>query len=231
MSGQVTALRYSKTAIFVSAERKRYGLGVDSWFPTRRGNVRAPGWDIDLARGVPYLCRMAVREIITIPDPLLRKVSEPVERIDTELLQLLDDMLATMYDAPGIGLAAVQIAVPRRVLVMDIAHKDEPKQPFFLINPQIVARSDALRCHEEGCLSIPDYYAEVERPASVTVQYVDRDGKQREEVFSDLLATVVQHEMDHLDGKQFIDYISKLKRDRVVRKLSKDRKRAAETAL
>jgi peptide deformylase len=174
---------------------------------------------------------MAIREIITVPDPLLRKVSEPVERVDRELLKLLDDMLQTMYDAPGIGLAAIQIAVPRRVLVMDIARKEEEPQPFYLINPKIVASSDTMRCHEEGCLSIPEYYAEVERPDAVTVQYLDRDGKEQEQEFTNLLATVVQHEIDHLDGKQFIDYISKLKRDRVVKKLTKDRKKATESAL
>lgn len=174
---------------------------------------------------------MSRREIITVPDPLLRTVSQPIERIDAELLKLLDDMLETMYHAPGIGLAAVQIAVPRRALVIDVSRKDEERQPICMINPKIVASSDTLRCHEEGCLSIPEYYAEVERPDAVTVQYLDRHGKAREELFGDLLATVVQHEIDHLDGKQFIDYISKLKRDRVVRRLVKDRKRAAETAL
>ncbi len=169
---------------------------------------------------------MSLREIITVPDPVLRKISEPVERVDSELLSLLDDMLETMYDAPGIGLAAIQIAIPRRVLVMDISRDDEEKQPLFLINPEIIRSSSEMRVHDEGCLSIPDHYAEIERPASVTVRYIDREGKQREEDFNDLLSTVVQHEIDHLDGKQFIDYISKLKRDRIVRKLTKERKRA-----
>ena len=188
-------------------------------------------WHIDDARLIAYLYPMSKREIITIPDPLLRKVSEPVERVDRDLLKLLDDMLETMYDAPGIGLAAIQIAVPRRVLVIDITPNDEDDDPFFLINPEIVARSDTMSVHDEGCLSIPDYFAEVERPAAVTVRYIDRAGKQREEEFKDMMATVVQHEMDHLDGKQFIDYISKLKRDRIVRKLTKDSKRAASLAL
>ena len=179
----------------------------------------------------PIYFSMSRREIIKVPDPLLRKISDPVERVDSELLTLLDDMLETMYEAPGIGLAAIQIAVPRRVLVMDISREDEEKQPHFLINPEIVSSSDELRCHEEGCLSIPEYFAEVDRPASVTVRYIDREGKQCTDEFSDLLATVVQHEMDHLDGKQFIDYISKLKRDRIVRKLTKDRKRAESLVL
>jgi peptide deformylase len=162
---------------------------------------------------------------------MLRKISDPVERVDPELLNLLDDMLETMYKAPGIGLAAIQVAVPRRVLVMDITRDEEEKKPLFLINPKIVSSSDEMSCHDEGCLSIPEYFAEVERPASVTVRYIDRDGKPQEDEFNDLLARVVQHEIDHLDGKQFIDYISKLKRDRIVRKLTKDRKRAEQMAL
>ena len=174
---------------------------------------------------------MAKREIITVPDPLLRKISKPIERIDGELTTLLDDMLETMYAAPGIGLAAIQVAVPRRVLVMDISRDEEEKKPFFLINPEIVHFSDELSLHDEGCLSIPEHYAQVERPAAVTVRYLDRDGQQQQRDFNELLARVVQHEIDHLDGKQFIDYISKLKRDRIVRKLVKERKRAKSTAL
>ena len=174
---------------------------------------------------------MSLKEIITVPDPLLRKISEPVERVDTQLLTLLDDMLETMYDAPGIGLAAIQVAVPRRVLVMDISRSDEEKKPFCLINPKVIHSSDEISTHDEGCLSIPEHYAEVERPASVTVRYLDRHGTQQERDFNDLLARVVQHEIDHLDGKQFIDYISKLKRDRIVRKMVKDRKRARTVVL
>lgn len=171
---------------------------------------------------------MTKREIITLPDPLLRHPSAPVERVDDELRTLMDDMLETMYDAPGIGLAAVQIAVPRRLIVMDVnyRHADEdggaqPKQPICMVNPQIIASGDGLRAHEEGCLSIPEYYAEVERPAQITVRYVDRDGKQQEQEFEDILSTVIQHEVDHLDGKLFIDYISRLKRDRVIKKFVK----------
>ena len=174
---------------------------------------------------------MSLKEIITVPDPLLRKISAPVERVDSELLSLLDDMLETMYDAPGIGLAAIQVAVPLRVLVMDITRNEEDKKPLFLINPEIIRSSDEMRVHDEGCLSIPEHFAEIERSASVTVRYIDRHGKQQEDEFDEILATVVQHEIDHLDGKQFIDYISKLKRDRIVRKLTKDRKRAETLVL
>jgi len=173
---------------------------------------------------------MTPRKIITVPDPLLRKISQPVERVDAELLALADDMLATMYDAPGIGLAAIQVAVPRRLLVIDTSRKDEKKNPLLMINPVLLSASSEMRAHEEGCLSIPEYFAEIERPSSVRVQYIDRDGKQKEEEFREMMATVVQHEMDHLDGKQFIDYISRLKRDRIIRKLTKEKKRAA-TAL
>jgi peptide deformylase len=185
---------------------------------------------------------MTVRDIITIPDPLLRKPSASVERVDDELRALVDDMLETMYDAPGLGLAAVQIAVPRRVLVLDVTYSrsgegeeeaagqvakpEKPavirdKAPICMINPEIVSRSDELRTHEEGCLSIPEFYAEVERPARVTVQFLDREGRHQELVCDDLLATVVQHEVDHLNGKLFIDYISRLKRDRVIKKFVK----------
>lgn len=171
---------------------------------------------------------MTKRDIITLPDPLLRKSSAPVERVDDELRALIDDMLETMYDAPGIGLAAVQIAVPRRLIVMDVKYRqpDEEggevaKEPIAMVNPEIVSHGDAMRVHEEGCLSIPEFYAEVERPSKVTVRYIDRDGKQREMECEDVLATVVQHEVDHLNGKLFIDYISRLKRDRVIKKFVK----------
>jgi len=171
---------------------------------------------------------MTKREIITLPDPLLRKPSASVERVDDDLRRLIDDMLETMYDAPGLGLAGVQIAVPRRLLVMDVHYRDAEeeggavaRQPIAMINPEILASSDEMRVHEEGCLSIPDFYAEVERPNKVRVRYIDRDGKEREEDCEGLLATVVQHEIDHLDGKLFIDYLSRLKRDRVIKKFVK----------
>ncbi len=171
---------------------------------------------------------MTKREIITLPDPLLRKASAPVERVDDELRALIDDMLETMYDAPGIGLAAVQIAVPRRLIVMDIKYRKPDEEggevapePIAMVNPEIVSLGEEMRLHEEGCLSIPEFYAEVERPSQVTVRYLDREGKQQERVCEDILATVVQHEVDHLNGKLFIDYISRLKRDRVIKKFVK----------
>jgi peptide deformylase len=171
---------------------------------------------------------MTKRDIITLPDPLLRRSSAPVERMDDELRTLIDDMLETMYDAPGVGLAAVQLAVPRRVIVMDVQYrlKDEEggevaKAPIAMVNPEILTRGDEMRVHEEGCLSIPEFYAEVERPAKVTVRYIGRDGKQQEMECEDVLATVVQHEVDHLNGKLFIDYLSRLKRDRVIKKFVK----------
>ena len=171
---------------------------------------------------------MAKRKIITLPDPLLRRSSAPVERVDDELRALIDDMLETMYDAPGIGLAAVQLAIPRRLIVMDVKYRtseeeggEVAREPIAMVNPEILSRGDEMRVHEEGCLSIPEFYAEVERPAHVTVRYVDREGKQREMECEDVLATVVQHEIDHLNGKLFIDYISRLKRDRVIKKFVK----------
>ena len=171
---------------------------------------------------------MALRPIITLPDPKLRLVSKPLERVDDDVRKLLDDMVETMHDAPGIGLAAIQIAEPLRVVVLDLAKKDEPPEPLYFVNPEIVWSSDERSVYEEGCLSIPDYYEEVERPASVRARFLDRDGKLQELLAEGLLATALQHEIDHLNGVLFIDYISKLKRDRVVKKFAKMAKRAAE---
>lgn len=166
--------------------------------------------------------------IIKLPDPILREKSLPVETIDADVRAFLNDMLETMYAAPGIGLAAVQVGVLRRMLVMDIVRgEDETKNPMMLINPEIVSRGDTPRVHEEGCLSIPEMYAEVERPALVRVRYVDIEGQQREEDFEDLLATVVQHEIDHLNGLLFIDHLSRLKRDLLVKKFYKAQKEKA----
>lgn len=167
---------------------------------------------------------MTIRPIISIPDPLLREVSEPISQVDDDLRALADDMLETMYDAPGIGLAAVQIAILKRMLVIDTAREDEPKQPIVMINPEILELGDEMRLHEEGCLSIPEYYAEIERPARCRVGYVDTDGKEQEMVCEDILSTVVQHEIDHLNGVLFIDYLSRLKRDRVVKRFIKAKK-------
>jgi len=159
--------------------------------------------------------------LVILPDPILREVSKPVERVDDAVRRLADDMVETMYDAPGIGLAAIQIGQPLRMLVIDLSKEDEPKAPQLFINPQIVARGEGASVYEEGCLSIPDYYAEVERPDTVTVNYIDRDGKERQVAADGLLATCLQHEIDHLNGVLFIDHISKLKRDMVVRKFRK----------
>jgi len=164
---------------------------------------------------------MSVKPLIILPDPVLRLKSTPVERVDAKLLAFAKDMLDTMYHAPGIGLAAIQVGEAIRLVVIDLAKEGEPPAPMIFINPEIVASGDATNVHEEGCLSIPDYYAEVERPATVTVRYLDDKGKQQEIVADGLLATCLQHEIDHLDGKLFIDHISKLKRDMVVKKFKK----------
>jgi peptide deformylase len=168
---------------------------------------------------------MALREIITLPDPRLRQTSEPVKAVDKDLRRLVDDMFETMYAAPGIGLAAIQIAVPLRVVTMDLAKDDEPKSPQVFINPEIVSSSDEKATYEEGCLSIPEYYEEVERPQSVRVKFLDREGKAQEIEASGLLATCLQHEIDHTNGVLFIDHISKLKRDMVLKKFKKAAKR------
>jgi peptide deformylase len=165
--------------------------------------------------------RMSIKPLIILPDPILRLVSKPIERIDEPVRKLAADMLDTMYDAPGIGLAAIQVGEPLRMLVIDLAKEDEPKAPQVFINPEIVERSDERSVYEEGCLSIPDYYAEVERPATVRVNYLDLEGNAREAVADGLLATCLQHEIDHLDGVLFIDHISRLKRDIIVRKFRK----------
>jgi peptide deformylase len=156
-----------------------------------------------------------------LPDKRLRLLSKPVAKIDAATKQLVEDMFDTMYDAPGIGLAAIQIGEPRRIVTMDLAKKDEPKEPQVFINPELISKSGDKNTHEEGCLSIPEYYEEVERPAAVRFRYLDLDGKQHEIDAEGLLATCIQHEIDHLDGVLFIDHISKLKRDRVIKKFTK----------
>ncbi len=168
---------------------------------------------------------MAIRPIIIIPDPQLRVVSAPVPSVTKDVLHLVEDMLETMYEAPGIGLAAIQIGVPQRVVTIDLAKKDEPNNPVVLINPEILSVSEETSVYEEGCLSIPEYYEEVSRPASVKVRYTDIKGKAQEMDADGLMATCIQHEIDHLDGKLFIDYLSKLKRDRVMTKFRKLAKR------
>jgi peptide deformylase len=167
---------------------------------------------------------MAILPIITVPDPILRKVAKPVERVDEALRRLMDDMLASMYDAPGIGLAAPQVGISRRLIVMDPAHDEEPKQALIMVNPEIIARGEELRLHEEGCLSIPDVTAEVERPARTRVRFVDRHGKPGEVELEGIWSTLVQHEIDHLNGVLFIDYLSRLKREMIVKKLTKTKR-------
>ncbi|PKA44279.1 peptide deformylase [Rhizobium sullae] len=170
---------------------------------------------------------MTIKPLIILPDPVLRQVSKPIERVDADLKRLADDMLETMYDAPGIGLAAIQVGVPRRMLVIDVSREGEEKQPQVFINPELLKSSGERSVYEEGCLSIPDYYAEVERPAAVTVKYLDRDGKEQTVEADGLLATCLQHEIDHLNGVLFIDHISRLKREMVIKKFTKAAKSKA----
>jgi len=172
---------------------------------------------------------MALRDILVIPDKRLRFKSEPVKTIDNPLRTLVEDMFETMYAAPGIGLAAIQIGVPQRVVTMDLAKKDEPKAPQVFINPEVTWESDEEATYEEGCLSIPEYYEEVTRPSKVRVKYLDLDGKQHEIEAEGLLATCLQHEIDHTNGILFIDYISKLKRNMVLKKFKKAAKRGDTT--
>jgi peptide deformylase len=167
---------------------------------------------------------MALRPILVAPHPVLKAKAQPVETVDAELRQMMDDMLETMYDAPGIGLAAPQIGVSSRVIVFDIAKEDEPKAPMAMVNPELVWVSDEDASYEEGCLSVPEHYAEVVRPARIRVSFLDRDGAKQELEADGLLATVIQHEMDHLDGILFIDHLSNLKRNMILRKLLKSRK-------
>ena len=176
---------------------------------------------------------MAIRPIIETPDPLLRTISTPVDAIDDDLQVLIDDMLETMYDAPGIGLAAIQVGVPKRVLVIDLQEPESDEEgappvrnPMVFINPQILEGSAEQSVYNEGCLSVPEQYAEVERPARVRASWMDRKGRIHEEELEGLLATCLQHEMDHLEGILFIDHLSRLKRDMLLKKLAKGRKAA-----
>jgi peptide deformylase len=173
---------------------------------------------------------MATRTILTLPDPRLRLVSKPVAKVDAEIRKLVEEMFETMYGAPGIGLAAIQVGVPKRVVTMDLAKKDEPRNPKVYINPELLWASEERAAYEEGCLSIPEYYEEVERPAQVKVRYTDLDGNAQEIEANGLLATCLQHEIDHLNGVLFIDHISKLKRSRVIKKFAKAAKRETEEA-
>ena len=164
---------------------------------------------------------MAVREILVVPNPILKQVSMPVEAVDDALRALMDDMLETMYAAPGIGLAAVQIGVPKRVIVMDLAKQDEEPQPRYFVNPEIVWASEETAPYEEGCLSVPEIYDEVDRPAKVKLRYLNYQGEPVEEDAEGLFAVCIQHEMDHLEGVLFIDHLSRLKREQAVKKVKK----------
>jgi peptide deformylase len=164
---------------------------------------------------------MALREIIKIPDKRLRLKSEPIEKIDAGIKKLVEDMFETMYDAPGIGLAAIQLGIAKRVVTMDLSKKEDEAKPLVFINPEITWASEEKGTYEEGCLSIPEYYEEVERPAEVKVKYLDLDGKSHEITAKGLFAICLQHEIDHTNGVLFIDHLSKLKRDRVIKKFTK----------
>lgn len=162
------------------------------------------------------------RTILLHPDPRLKKAAAPVDDLSDDLRALADDMLKTMYEAPGIGLAAPQIGIPNRLIVLDcVKEEGEAPRPLVMFNPQVIAASDVLSTYEEGCLSIPDQYADVTRPAEVDVRWINRDGKEQTETFSKLWATCVQHEIDHLDGRLFIDYLKPLKRQMITRKMVK----------
>ena len=167
---------------------------------------------------------MAKKKILILPDPILRKVSEPISLVNTEIKRLMDDMLETMYAAPGIGLAAVQIGILKRVIVIDLSKENEKKNPLFIINPEISYKSKELVSYEEGCLSIPNQFAEVKRPSSCKVNFLDYNGEKKEMNAEGLLATCIQHEIDHLNGVLFIDHLSKLKKDLILKKTKKQKK-------
>ena len=174
---------------------------------------------------------MSQRKIVIEPDPILREKSKSLEKVDNELRKLLDDMLETMYAAPGIGLAAVQVGILKRLIVIDISKDKEKKSPLFLINPEIISRSKKTSICEEGCLSLPGHFAEIERPAECQIKFIDYNGKEKELKADGLLATCIQHEVDHLNGVLFIDYLSKLKKDMIIKKLIKHKKEINKVVL
>jgi len=167
---------------------------------------------------------MTIRQILTEPNEALRQKSEPVDQVNEDVKKTMDDMLETMYAAPGIGLAAIQIGIPKRVIVVDISSKEEPKKPMFFINPEIISKSKNNLTYEEGCLSVPGQFAEIDRPAKCYVKYLDYHGDLQEIKAEGMLATCIQHEIDHLEGILFIDYLSKLKKSMIIKKLSKQKK-------
>jgi peptide deformylase len=170
---------------------------------------------------------MAIRPILTVPDPVLKQVSKRVDSVTDETRRLMDDMLETMYAAPGIGLAAIQVGVPQRVIVMDLAKEDEPPAPRYFVNPEILETSDEMQTYEEGCLSVPEYFDEVERPNRVRLRYLNYSGEQVEEWAEGMYAVCIQHEMDHLQGTLFIDHLSRLKRSFAINKVKKAKKKDA----
>jgi len=176
---------------------------------------------------IERLCPMAVLPILVTPDPILKQKAVPIACVDQRIVTLLNDMLETMYAAPGIGLAAPQVGVSERVIVLDIAKADQPRAPLRMVNPQIIWASDERNTYEEGCLSVPEQYAKVVRPKQVRVRYLDETGTEQDIAADGLLATVIQHELDHLDGTLFIDHLSSLKRHMILRRLGKSRKDAA----
>ena len=167
---------------------------------------------------------MALSQILREPNTILRQKSLKVERVDKDLQNLMDDMLETMYAAPGIGLAAIQIGVPKRVIVLDLSSKEEPKNPMYFVNPEIVSKSDNYSAYEEGCLSVPGQFAEINRPDKCHIKYLDYYGMPKEIKAEGMIATCIQHEIDHLEGILFIDYLSKLKKTMIIKKLSKQKK-------
>jgi peptide deformylase len=183
---------------------------------------------LDQDQGLAYLPVMTIRPILTAPDPRLKAVSEPIIRVDDEVRRLIDDLTESMYAADGIGLAAIQVGVPRRVLVMDIDQREGKKNPLAFVNPTILWASEKLAVFQEGCLSVPEIWEDVERPAKIRAEFLDRDGTRQELEAEGLLATCLQHEMDHLEGVLFLDHLSKLKRSIALRKLAKA-KRLKET--
>ena len=167
---------------------------------------------------------MALRQILTEPNKILREKSLPLDKVDSEIQKLMDDMLETMYAAPGIGLAAIQVGIPKRIIVLDIAQKEGEKKPMFFVNPEIIDKSKNNSIYEEGCLSVPGQFAEIERPDKCHVKYLDYNGQENEIKAEGMLATCIQHEIDHLEGILFIDYLSKLKKTMIIKKLSKQKK-------
>ena len=167
---------------------------------------------------------MSILKIIKEPDPILRKKSQTVDRVDKNIQHLMNDMLETMYQAPGIGLAAPQVGILKRIIVIDIAKDDEQKKPLYIVNPKIIWKSEEVITREEGCLSIPGYFAKITRPSKCKIQYLDYNGNKQEDEVDNLLSTCIQHEVDHLNGILFVDYLSKLKRDMVIKKLIKNKK-------